>query len=220
MHPLVVRHGGRGMFLGSSGREDETDVCEWLAARHREHGVQLGVVKAAARKIGVWAVELDDDPEVVRERLLAEMDWTYVRLEGQRDSLLAQEAIDMQWEYRLFVVDGTLVTGAGCIEEHTPLDRIAGVAFDTRVRRHRGHLGGTPSDIEDRPDLVHSLLDFGLEMAEEHGGTTVIDVALNAATGTPVVVELNDLPNSGLYASDHWATTRALIGARDRGYLT
>ncbi len=46
----------------------------------------------------------------------------------------------------------------------------------------------------------------------------VIDVALDAERQRPVVVELNGLPNSGLYASDPWLLTRALVDAADRGY--
>ncbi|WP_323986730.1 hypothetical protein [Microbacterium plantarum] len=46
----------------------------------------------------------------------------------------------------------------------------------------------------------------------------VIDVALDAERQLPVVVELNGLPNSGLYASAPWLLTRALMVAADRGY--
>lgn len=42
----------------------------------------------------------------------------------------------MQYEYRVFVVGGQAVTGAGAVEEHTPLDNRQ-TAFSTLLRRDR-----------------------------------------------------------------------------------
>ena len=100
------------------------------------------------------------------------------------------------------------------------MDRdLDGGPFDTRVRRIRGHLHqGPPSKVEDRPDVVGRLVNFGRELARQYGRTVVIDVAIDAAADIPVVIELNELPNSGLYASDPWLVAAALVGARDRGY--
>lgn len=225
-HPIVQEHGGRAMHLGSIHGAPGTCVLEWLAARHRDFGVKRGVVKAAASKNGIWSVELDSDPRIIAERLLEEMDWTFIRLEGGTNDVFAQDAIQLQWEYRLFIVDGEVISGAGCVEEFTPLDRKVGQAFDTRVRRVRGHLHqGEPSPVENRPAIVNQLIEFGRGVAKQAGGTVVIDVALDADAvdlgnplGTPVVIELNPLPNAGLFASDPWAVAKALVQARDRGY--
>ncbi|RAZ30565.1 hypothetical protein [Microbacterium sp. SMR1] len=116
------------------------------------------------------------------------------------------------------VADGQVVTAAGCVEEFTPLDAIPEQPFDTRVRRDRGHLGGTASQVIDEPEVVGRLLELGRRAAEEHGGTVMIDVALDANRQRPVVVELDGLPNSGLYATDPWLLARTLMDAADRGY--
>lgn len=219
-HPLVQQYGGRGMFLGSLDGEPETDVIRWLASRHRDHGVTHGIVKATSFKGGIWSVELDSDPEVIKDRLLDVMDWTYVRLAELEGSVIAQDKVVLEWEYRLFVVDGKVVSGAGCVEEFTPLDRVSD-GFDTRVRRDRGHMGGQPSTVEARPEIVAELVAFGEDLAAGHGGTLVIDVAVSRdqhSQPVPVVIELNPLPNAGLYASDPWAVARALRTAADRGY--
>ncbi|ROR76127.1 hypothetical protein SAMN06295974_3725 [Plantibacter flavus] len=218
-HPIVQQFGGRAMMLGSIGIDDDTDIIQWLATRHRDHGVARGVVKVAAHKNGIWSIELDNDPEVIRRRLLDAMDWTYIRLDGQRDALFVQDELALEFEYRLFIIDGEVVSGAGCVEEFTPLDRQSNRPFDSRMRRIRGHLEqGEPSPVEDRPDIFHELLSFGSRVASAHSGTVVIDVAKNAATGEPVVIELNGISNSGLYASDPWTVAERLLRARDRGY--
>ena len=157
----------------------------------------------------------------VQNRLADAMGWAIVRLDEAPNSVVAQDLIDLQWEYRLFVVDGEVVSGAGCVEEFTPLDRTPGRPFDTLVRQYRGHHSpeGKSPAVSNQPWIVAELVSFGRTVAREHGGTVVIDVAIDAATGQPVVVELNTLPNSGLYASDPWAVARALVQAADRGYV-
>lgn len=219
-HPLVIKHGGRAMRVCSLGFDDSTDASVWLAARHRDAGVQRGIVKNLARKGGVWSVELDADPAVIRRRLMAAMDWGYIYLEGARESVTAQDELELTYEYRLFVIDGRVISGAGCVEEFTPLDRDVDTApFDTRVRRIRGHLEqGEPSAVEDLPELVARLRAFGEQVAAEHGGTIVIDVALDAVSDQPVVIEFNGISNSGLYASDPWLVAKMLRHANDRGY--
>lgn len=62
------------------------------------------------------------------------------------------------------------------------------------------------------------MTDFVQGIAREHGDTLVIDRDSNLATGRPLVVEFNDLPNSGLYSCDVWSLYDALVTARDRGY--
>lgn len=220
-HPIVHEHGGRAMLLGGLNTpRPESDVTHWLAARHRDHGIRRGIVKSIERKNGIWSIELDSDPDVVGKRLLDAMGWDYVRLDGGDGRLLAQDELELEWEYRLFVVDGKVISGAGCIEEFTPLDHdLHAGAFDARVRRVRGHLRqGDPSPVEVRPEIVEALVAFGSDLARQHGGTVVIDVAVDRRSSCPVVIELNDLPNSGLYASDPWLVTLALLDARDRGY--
>lgn len=219
-HAIVQNHGGRGMLCGSIGGDPATDVVTWLASRHRDHGVKRGIVKTTATKTGIWSIELDSDPAVVSERLMDAMDWTYIRLEELPGAVFAQDELELQYEYRLFVVDGLVVSGAGCIEEFTPLDHKPFQAFDTRLRRVRGHLNqGEPSPVEDLPEITEQLIRFGQSVAQEFGGTVVIDVAMDAVADMPVVIELNNISNSGLYASDPWLVAEDLVFANDRGYL-
>lgn len=223
-HPLVRDNCGRSLTLTTL-----PELGEPMDARHpstlseiarlARAGFSHAVVKSVERKGGVWMVPASKAESENSDALFAALDWAAVRLAGMSGALLVQPAIDMSFEYRLFVVDGELVSAAGCVEEFTPLDRRPGERFDTRVRERRGHLyPGGPSPLVDRPDLVHRYLLFGAELAAVHGGTVVIDVAVNAGSGETIVVELNDLPNSGLYASDPWLVAERLMAAADRGY--
>lgn len=216
-HPLLHRFGGREILRGtidSTGEAEGPDLLSWLADRYRR-GDRYGVVKCAIQKTGIWRVPLTEDPATILTALIDEGDWTVIRLEGVPGAFVAQEALPMSYEYRLFIVDGQVVAGAGCVEEFTSLDA-RGQQFDTRVRRSRGTFSAYPSPVEDRPDVVAELVEFGSTVAEAFGGTVVADVA--QSDRGPILVELNGLPNSGLYASDVWAVTRALIDANDRGY--
>lgn len=215
MHPLLKRYGGRRYqrVTFDTERQRPDSAAHWLA-HLAEQGVERGVPKAAQTKGGIWFLDLDPDPDVMTRRIWDALDWAVVRLDGTEKALLAQEWIPMTHEYRLFVVDGVPVTGAGCIEEYTPLDHDSTQgAFDTRTRYDR--TGG--GEVASRPDLARKYVEFAARVCHDQG-TFVLDLATRADTGKTIVVELNALPNSGLYASDVDALMRALITADDRGY--
>lgn len=216
MHPLLKRYGGRRYqrVTFDTERQRPDSAAHWLA-HLAEQGVERGVLKAAQHKGGIWFLDLDPDPDVMTRRIQDTLDWAVVRLDGTEKALLAQEWIPMRHEYRLFVVDGVPVTGAGCIEEYTPLDHDPTRGeFDARTRRVRND---PDSPVEDRPDLAQDYRLFAQRVCDGQG-TFVLDLATHADTGKTIVVELNALPNSGLYASDVDALMRALITADDRGY--
>lgn len=228
MHPLLLEHGGaaRSMTLLTLTTDDQisasgsVDAADWMVSRAHA-GVPTVILKNAERKNGIWVLPTSASRADCTRAIADALDWTSVRLEGARNALVGQDCIDMRWEYRCFVVDGTVITAAGCIEEHTPLDfnPTAGT-FQTRLREHRGHLTRSPSPVVDRPDIAHRLGQFATTAARQHGGTIVIDVAMDHLRDAPIIVELNEVPNSGLYATDPWAVFEALMTARDRGYLT
>lgn len=122
--------------------------------------------------------------------------------EGHSNVFLVQERIPLVHEYRFFMAGPSPASGAGCIEDFTPLDG-HGEAFDIRVEGVRG--SGT---VENNAAMVGALKSFAgyagallHAQAPELGHAWVMDVALNPATGEFVVIELNPPRNAGLYAS-------------------
>lgn len=237
-HPMTVRHSGRPCVLaGLAPHPSEVaDYPEWLPdsvdaadvmADLAELGFAHAVLKNSQSKSGIWRLPVSIDPEVNR-RVINDTEtglgWTTVRLSGVPEMLLVQAWVPLEHEYRVFVVDGVPVSGAGCIEEFTPLDSLSGVPFDVRTRRLRGHLGtGEPSPIETVPGLssrYELFVRMALELSDEPWarGTFVVDLAVRADTQEIVVVEVNELSNSGLYASDPYLVASAIATAADRGY--
>ncbi|WP_422758966.1 ATP-grasp domain-containing protein [Paenarthrobacter sp. C1] len=138
------------------------------------------------------------------------LDYGAMYMEGVRESIIAQEFVTMEYEYRLFVVGNTVATAAGCVEEFTPLDN-NGYPFDNQLRRHRQ----AKSPVEAEPAIARALTNFSRNavdaLALEVPALTdyVIDVALGP-TGKPLIVELNSLLNAGLYASQPARVTKAM----------
>ena len=228
LHPTLRQHGGRWMAV--AGYTDEPgelpadqDVVELALTRARK-GIERLVVKFAASKTGLTVIDLHPEMsrEDVHDALMSSSDgWELIRLAGRRRTLLVQDWIPMAYEYRLFVVDGRIITAAGCVEEHTPYSRPdVDTRFDARLRERRGNQITAELDtpVVERPDLVTRFLLAGVPIAARFDGTVSIDLALDAERDEIVVVELNTLPNAGLYATDADAVHRALLGATDRGY--
>lgn len=235
MHPVLANHGGRWMMMGAIPEEplDERadNVLTALAKRFTDHGVKEAVIKLAARKSGLVRIDLAADPHQILTNIMKAdemLGWTIIRIQDRADQVLVQDYLPMSYEYRLFIVDDKVISGAGQIEEHTPFDRdFSGPGrqerFDTKMRRIRPNgimRGERRSPIKRRRELRKRYVEFGAQVAAEYKGTVTIDVALDEATDTVIVVELNTLPNSGLFASDVDAVYQALNDATDRGYGT
>lgn len=119
--------------------------------------------------------------------------------EGEPDAVLVQQKARMRYEYRVQVIGGEPVCGAGCIERFTPADN-RGNRYDPRMEETRNS-----GRIESHPDIARLYEAFALEAAHairgEVEGPYVMDLYLDDA-GQPHVIELNPQSNSGLYALD------------------
>lgn len=135
------------------------------------------------------------------------LDWEEVRFDGDTDGVLVQETVRMEYEYRMFIVNGEPVCGAGCVEENTPVDNHA--TFDSMMQRTRN-----ASPVETRADIAERYRRFAFHAARiihEEGIITpayVMDVAM--IDGQPGIVELNGSANAGLYALDMTALVTAM----------
>lgn len=127
--------------------------------------------------------------------------------EGEPDAVLVQQRVRMRYEYRVQVIGGEPVCGAGCIERFTPADN-RGNRYDPRMEETRNS-----GRIESHPDIARLYEAFAHEAAHairgEVEGPYVMDLYLDDA-GQPHVIELNPQSNSGLYALDMDALLTAI----------
>lgn len=224
-HPveaLAGRYADLTPFTRNAGRKVKLvsgDRADLIAAIDEVRGPSgKVVVKVNYRKYAIFTLDLSEHPST-DAALWAEEDlgWTLIHLEGQPDSFLVQEHVEMTFERRYFVVDHIAVASAGCVEEYHPYSRV-GVRFDPRARRHR-HAG---EDIIWADRQAEALNAFAREVVAEFKrspwGSTLTEYVLDVAfgpDGSPLVVELNGIRNSGLYASDHGAVIQRLTDRRD-----
>lgn len=142
--------------------------------------------------------------------LIQQLDGMEYALCDRGPCLIVQEHVDMQYEYRMFVIGGAPITGAGCIEQFTPEDNVD--IFDDAVRPFRT----ADCPAENRPDIVRQYLEFASQVIPECPVSTfVLDVAM--VDGRPVVVEFNPLHfgQIGLYASNPGKIAEALLNELD-----
>jgi hypothetical protein len=212
-YEAFLSRAGRRLVVCGFGCEDGSVELGDILASWAAEGVRRAFLKSVRIKQFAFPVDV---PEGFRAGAGAKvvydaLDYGAMALEGRPESLIAQEFVAMEYEYRVFVVGNTLVSAAGCIEEFTPLDN-QGEAFDTQLRRHRQ--AKTP--VERAPEIAGLLTDFAREavaaLAHEVPELTdyVIDVALGP-DGVPLIVELNSLLNAGLYASRPELVSRAMV---------
>lgn len=209
------RNAGRRLAWCTSDCSGEVDVVDVLTEWARD-GVRRAVVKTRRTKHGLWFIDLPASG--VREEVEAVvndvMEFSLYSMGGRPEAFLAQEWVPMRFEYRVFVVGHQAVTGAGCVEEFTPLDSWA--IFDTRVRERRHE--GRAYEVTAQPEVVGRLVEFARRVIDELRAERpeVRDYTLDVAIGPdgPLVIERNGLLNSGLYASQPQCVTDALAADR------
>jgi len=205
------------VFLGRVGRDfhvcDMTDssVSRAMVAL-REAGRATGFVKTRDK----GSTNLFDVPTEGDSRLYMSLDlpdpYLFAIREGDRACLFVQQAIRPTREYRLFVVGDQVVTGAGCIIEHTPCDN-EGLAFDDRVEIIR-YQGAVVRDADVVARYVAFAREYALAWAAEHGSDMgyALDLCIDADSDTIQIVEMNPLANIGLYAIDTDLLVDAMVG--------
>lgn len=126
----------------------------------------------------------------------------FISYEGCRRGLLVAPDVSMTREYRLFVVDGEVITGAGCIEADTPLLSSMTSPFSLRMERLRGDGEVTTDNAPLLQRYVGRARSLAEEFAQEGRRTFVLDLAYLEHSDQIVIVELNPLMNAGFYASN------------------
>lgn len=212
------RHAGRRIAVcdvpGEGGRA-ERDLYEAITRWAGQPVVVKQVQPAKAWPLLFADVPADATADWARGWILDEVGYHFARFEGDRDALLVQDRVDMSCETRFFAVDGRIVSGAACIEAHTPIDReeVEGVTATVFERtRNEGYLF---RDLSLARDLEAYASAVAQEAAQEGIGNVVIDVALGPG-GKPLVVEMNPAINAGLYANDPAAIVEATIAREAR----
>lgn len=178
------------------------DYLSVLWSMYQEGSRDLFLKVSARSKYCNAQIHLPDElisKDELFKHIPEDIGWASVHLEGSDNAIHISEVAKIRAEYRMVVLDGKIVTGAGCIESATPLDN-NGNAFDNRVEniRNEGEFIELSSselnqykcyaeevirDIqEERPDVESFILDIGY---------------INGKTG---VIEINPLHRFGLYA--------------------
>lgn len=123
----------------------------------------------------------------------------FARFEGEPGALLVQDIVEMTHETRFFVIDGTVVCGAACIEDHTPLENTDGDRLRPVFEIHRNG-GDIVHDQAAAAKLLAAAERVTADILSEQPALQhfVLDLALGA-DGQPIAIEMNPIGASGLY---------------------
>lgn len=224
--PVFLRHAGRTVTTATGDVEGE-DGIEAALRRVVDATSNGGLFIKTVQKGWSGAFQVDPRSGTSLWRQLCDADdadeergyglsWIPVQHEGSTTPiLLVQGRIRPTYEYRMFVVDGRPVTGAGCIEAFTPAENDE--VFDPQVERIRSD-GVVITDHGLRDRYLAFAEAFAHEFGDEHGQGLdySLDLCVDAATNEIRVIEINPPLNLGRYASDVGAWLRAVVDRTER----
>ena len=201
-----AKYAGRWVATPDKNTDEESDYLNEmlsLSVKQRDENHWNGfVIKQQGH--GKLPITIVRGSQTVREALMELYEYHSMMTKPQ--GFIFQELVSMEDEYRFFVSDGKIVTGAGCIESFTPIDNVNREDFHTIVEGVRGS-----HNFREDTLLVQEMREFAQKATDSFirdgvGKFFVIDIAVMVhADGSRNlgVVELNGLTNSGLYASNH-----------------
>lgn len=157
-------------------------------------------IKVNRPKYLVSRYDQDEAWDMDEEMLLAA-----IHLEGEPNAFLVYPHVTMEYETRFFVVDGVAVTAAGCVEHLTPVDNEK--PFDVKMERER-----YDGEVQAHSEIMAQYLPFVQKAVAGFRSEGLLHYTLDVAMGVqgPLVIELNGLLNSGLYASDPKIMVKAI----------
>lgn len=210
---LYTPYFGRKVALTGLTPDDASlDIVDYVYSQVDAHETRKFVIKGTASKsfIDTVTVPAGASYDEVESLVHTALGWHAAKIDGRSNSLFVQEWVEMEYEYRFFVVNNKIVTGAGMIHENTPLDNRS--AFDIAVRRS---VRGEYCSTEDNEMLVEQYREFANSVISETqtSNSDLSCYTLDVATvnGSPVVVERNSLLNSGFFASSPSLVLEALV---------
>jgi len=159
-------------------------------------------------------VPVGADRDWAKRWFFDEWGFHFARFEGEPDCMLVQEAIDMEYETRFFVIGGRVVSGSACVSEFTPAMRdpanvVSDCTFATFERKPFS--GDFVTNQSMAMEMQIFAQDAARKIMDEVPALTsfVIDVA-KGPDGF-CIIELNPADQAGLYANDCHAILRAIV---------
>lgn len=163
-------------------------VHELLRAGVRDFLVKI-VSPAKYQSPVRFALEENASDESIKAAFMDDFGWALIHIEDQKDCFFIQEHIDLGFEYRMIVVGGQVVAGAGAIDSFCPVDMVdPSAAFDPQVERKRND-----GLVVLKDDLVASYAAFAADFAGAAAEASpnlvdyTLDLAVNLETEEIVV---------------------------------
>lgn len=204
------KYAGRNILIGSFDRDNDhyDDIMKSL-----NDGNYL-IKTCATKYMPLIPFSITDRKLFVDKDMMDSLLLASVHMEGSKDGVIIQDDIKMYYEYRLIVVDNEIVSGAACIEEFTPFDRISDDVYDPQLRKIRGN-----NDIinnKDSAEVIEKYKNVCPQIVSEFKNEIpdmknyIMDVFIDEF-GDVGIVELNPFRNFGLYANDYNKVAKKLL---------
>ena len=210
---------------GIKNKSPYADLIEVVVSQYLK-GQRDWFLKDTNTRNNTLILHLNDGLNKEEARRHAEVKTTqnFAHLEGLHDTIFLQEYKEASYEYRFFVFEGNLVSGAGCISDNTPLRGYildsCGEPFypkyNTRAQRKSDYYTKNRLVTNEGPyafaDISRILKEHYIPLAQktiDHLRTLpyaprsyTLDVAFDEKTGEAFVIGIDSLNNSRLYANN------------------
>lgn len=218
-NPAFIKHAGRGIALTGGHPEqkstytfpDEEDIeslnpmAMTIQKMARQYGDELIIKNITTIKyapVEPFKVRNIEDLEDIKKQLIEVFGYDLIYIDGHIPRFMVQEKIDMMHEYRIAVINGEPVAGAGCIEKFCPPYN-SGEIFHPLTEKIRGN-----SIIENSEKIVQKYVEAAKIVVNDFMKNDISsrDIILDFAITNKnkvVLIEANPIFGFGLYAMNY-----------------
>jgi hypothetical protein len=229
-NPVFLKHCNRH-FEFFECKEGSIELAQRLLDLNNKKGIEKFTVKWATHKGGIMHFHLNeanlDGEEIITPPNSKIPQKTETRLPdaenldefiyqksfetkaGFQSRCMIQECVQMEHEYRMCIVNGKLLCGAGCITELTPNEN-QGDLFDPRTQQTRDEHNF--DKVEENPAIINQYIEDLKPIIEEMKkmGHKTYNIDVCQIQGKTSIIEMHGLSHLGLYAMNY----KKLLGAR------
>lgn len=192
------------------------DVLHKLSYLQKEDIKQYFIKTIEKKWAHSFEIKKNSEEKDIYSSIIDVLDYEYIeRTKTRKNALLIQDFAKMEYEYRFIVIDKEIICGAGCVENHTPIDS-SELKFDLKVEKDRNC-----GNVEEREDIVFNYITLAhlivKEIAEEDPGFENYTLDMGMINGEPGIIEINPYKNVGFYALDYRYIIRKLKSKVKKG---
>ena len=181
-----------------------------MAEKHGEELIIKNVTRLKYSTVKPYKFTNTQDIDAIKSQLMNYFEYDLFYIDGRMPIYLIQEKIDIRHEYRMVIIDGKPVAGAGCVENLCPHYNNGELFHPLTETYRRDGMAVNSHILVDRYIRQAEKVAADLTNMDPHSADIILDFGLDKNDNI-VLIEANPIANFGLYAMNYYSVFNKIL---------